>query len=557
VWAPHRLTPESGRDNSGEQKVVKDATSAETAPRGVAWDFSKIPSFHPQRANRPEPSFRRAATLIPGALQAKLVVGRANDPLEQEADRVADQVMCTPRPDLSVTSSPRQVNRKCGPCEEEAQMLQTKPGRSSEAAPGAAPSVIHEVLRSPGQPLDSDTRNFFEPRFGQDFSKVRIHADRPAVAAARDIAARAFTVGEHIVFGGGQYAPNGPAGQQLLAHELAHTVQQQQIAPATPTILREPDPQPAAQPGRRWDFTGIDLIHLRESGRTLTIAPDSSFFPARMQENLLQTLLYVMGPAILPPAAEGINAVDFFHGHLVVKKDPAEAKLATKYLEASTARRAAEDEADKAEPANAKAAKAAAAKAKADAKAAKAAAETAKPAIVKAAEAKGTQFDEQLTAKRTKALGGRVQWVTGYPFDPADPSTPHKIGAYQKAVEKLLPSFGTLLEETSKLPGAAIMYHTFESTQPRDLKAKGETLASENPRRHYVTPLDTNRPRQYTPPSVGYEGEYTVIAPFSFLVDEKGAVHIRPFSAGASGFKTLELSTITGTPFADLSKEQL
>jgi len=82
------------------------------------------------------------------------------------------------------------------------------------------------VLRSPGQPLDAGTRAFMEPRFGRDFSHVRIHTDVPAAASAHAVAALAYTVGQQIVFGSGQYAPTTPAGRRLLAHELAHTVQQ-------------------------------------------------------------------------------------------------------------------------------------------------------------------------------------------------------------------------------------------------------------------------------------------------------------------------------------------
>lgn len=89
-----------------------------------------------------------------------------------------------------------------------------------------APPLIHEVLRSPGQPLDAKTRAFMEPRFGHDFSKVRIHTDRRSAESAQAINALAYTVGQRIVFGAGQYNPETSVGQHLLAHELTHTVQQ-------------------------------------------------------------------------------------------------------------------------------------------------------------------------------------------------------------------------------------------------------------------------------------------------------------------------------------------
>jgi hypothetical protein len=104
------------------------------------------------------------------------------------------------------------------------------------------PPIVHEVLRSPGQPLDPVTRAFMEPRFGHDFSQVRVHADSKAAESAQAVNALAYTVGRDVVFGAGQYAVGTSEGQRLLAHELAHVVQQQsapifvqyQVAPGRP-----------------------------------------------------------------------------------------------------------------------------------------------------------------------------------------------------------------------------------------------------------------------------------------------------------------------------------
>src|SRR6266567_3648743 len=90
----------------------------------------------------------------------------------------------------------------------------------------SVPPIVHEVLRSPGQPLDVKTRAFFEPRFGHNFSQVRVHADARAAESADAVAALAYTVDRDIVFSAGQYNPSISAGQQVLAHELAHVVQQ-------------------------------------------------------------------------------------------------------------------------------------------------------------------------------------------------------------------------------------------------------------------------------------------------------------------------------------------
>ncbi|HEX6288342.1 MAG TPA: DUF4157 domain-containing protein [Herpetosiphonaceae bacterium] len=100
-------------------------------------------------------------------------------------------------------------------------------GRSpSQPTPAEAPSAVHDVLRSPGQPLDADTRSFMESRFGHDFGHVRIHTDAQASQSAEDVNALAYAVGRDVVFRAGQYAPQTEAGRHLLAHELAHVVQQ-------------------------------------------------------------------------------------------------------------------------------------------------------------------------------------------------------------------------------------------------------------------------------------------------------------------------------------------
>jgi hypothetical protein len=104
-------------------------------------------------------------------------------------------------------------------------VLQRKPADKSAA--GEVPPIVHEVLRSgAGQPLDPATRASMEPRLGHDFSRVRVHTDAKAAESARAVNARAYTVGRQIVMGAGQYAPGTTAGRGLLAHELAHVVQQ-------------------------------------------------------------------------------------------------------------------------------------------------------------------------------------------------------------------------------------------------------------------------------------------------------------------------------------------
>ena len=114
-------------------------------------------------------------------------------------------------------------------------------------APATIPPIVDEVLRSPGRPLDANTRSIFEPRFGHDFSKVCIHTDSQAARSAQAVQAHAYTVGREIVFGAAQYAPGTTAGNSLLAHELTHVVQQGQGAQGAGSARSISSPTDAAE----------------------------------------------------------------------------------------------------------------------------------------------------------------------------------------------------------------------------------------------------------------------------------------------------------------------
>lgn len=116
-----------------------------------------------------------------------------------------------------------------------------------QAHPFPAPSIVDDVLRSPGQPLDPSTRTFMEPRLGHDFSKVRVHADAKAAESAGAVNALAYAVGRDVVFGAGQYVPKTVAGKRLLAHELTHVVQQGTGTQRLPDTLEATDPEDAAE----------------------------------------------------------------------------------------------------------------------------------------------------------------------------------------------------------------------------------------------------------------------------------------------------------------------
>jgi outer membrane protein OmpA-like peptidoglycan-associated protein len=193
-----------------------------------------------------------------GVLQRKLTINQPGDAYEQQADRVADAVVRMPDPAASLQREsqigPAPGVQRCscgtsgsGQCEEcKAKAMGVQRSSAGPSHSNTAPPIVHDVLRSSGQPLDVATRSFMEPRFGQDFSSVRVHTDAKAAESARAVNAMAYTVGRDVVFGEGNYRPGNGLGRKLLAHELAHVVQQKGAATqnetrgATATLARTP-----------------------------------------------------------------------------------------------------------------------------------------------------------------------------------------------------------------------------------------------------------------------------------------------------------------------------
>jgi uncharacterized protein DUF4157 len=176
---------------------------------------------------------------------SSLTISRPGDPHEREADRMADAVMQHTPISQGSASDTGLLQRQTPMEREDDERLNRKPNGSGHTA-APIPPVVHEVLNSPGESLDGATRNFFERRFGYDFGNVRVHADAAAAESARSLHALAYTVGGDVVFGAGQYAPGTRAGQQLLAHELAHVLQQTaSSASAGPSTPGHGDPTPA------------------------------------------------------------------------------------------------------------------------------------------------------------------------------------------------------------------------------------------------------------------------------------------------------------------------
>ena len=194
------------------------------------------------------------SAIVSNIIQPKLTIGAPNDKYEQEADRVADQVMRMPLSSntqtIHRTEQKHQTNtgiastiqRKCTGCEEEGMLQKKSSGQTPEVTPNISTNIAS--LDGKGQPMSQADRSFFEPRFGTDFSNVRIHTDNTAAHLAQSINARAFTMGNNVVFGSGQYSSNSQ-GKHLMAHELTHTIQQKGSTPKINRHALENDPKKA------------------------------------------------------------------------------------------------------------------------------------------------------------------------------------------------------------------------------------------------------------------------------------------------------------------------
>ena len=194
-------------------------------------------------------------------------------------------------------------------------MLQRKTAsthRSLEAGP--VPPIVDDVLQSPGEPLNATTRAFMEPRFGSDFSHVRVHTDERAATSARAVDALAYTVGSHLVFEHGQYAPESTAGRQLLSHELTHSIQQssvgdEEVGTRHLKLLRPAGVASSLQIGRpdsSGEVEADEVSHHVESGFNVT--PSAGIAPVVQRQP-------VERPAqTSTPEAFGISLVVVDHG---------------------------------------------------------------------------------------------------------------------------------------------------------------------------------------------------------------------------------------------------
>jgi hypothetical protein len=395
-------------------------------------DAAEVPLFLGRPVEVAKSPLRKAeagAESGSGGTDAAANLSRRGEPMEVAADAAADDVMQGARVKVDVPTGVR------------------APTDSST-----------RLVPDSGRALDAATRAFMEPRFGASMASVRIHDDAEAAQNAQRLSARAYTIGEHVVFGAGQYQPDRVAGRHLIAHELAHVMQSR--AGASAAVRRKED----------WDFTPADYAQLRKGKGDLKIAADSSFVPSKLQDNILETLRYALDAKRKPAATAGVNLHDFYHGHLAVPNND-------------------------------------------------------KGLSVDAMEAR-SKYKKEFKRQTEKSLGDEYAKVTT-----------KNLKAYTKAIGATLPLLGTAMEEGVKIKGAAVMYHTYETT------AAELGIDPKDPRRNILTPLDTNKPKPYKVPKgkSDWTDEYINYLEFTFLVDQNGEVHVRPGTIAP-------LSTVIGEP---------
>jgi hypothetical protein len=231
---------------------VQSVKPIQSRPPGIAASLFRLQQT---RGNRFTQQLLRSSVI-----QAKLAVSQPDDEYEREADDVADQVMRMPEGKIEAAGRdadikpPPRIQRLCSACEDEelqrrmeegdeVKELRRKVDAGANGEVDASMESVIESIRGGGRPLPPSAREFFEPRFGYDFSQARVHTNPHAAELARSLQAQAFTVGRDVVFGDGQFAPETGGGKRLLAHELTHVLQQN-IGRAA-TLARKPDPAKA------------------------------------------------------------------------------------------------------------------------------------------------------------------------------------------------------------------------------------------------------------------------------------------------------------------------
>ncbi len=195
------------REGTLQRAAISPAPVHEVPP--IVHDLLRSPGQPLDAGTRAfvEPRFGRDFSRIPthspavDAIQTKLAINKPGDEYEQEADRVAEQVLAAPA-HPAVGDAPPHIQRYA---------------RQVTGGTDTAPASVDRVLASSGRPLDPALRQDMEQRFGHDFSRVRVHSGAVAEQSARDVNANAYTVGHNVVFGAGQFTPGSQEGRRLLS----------------------------------------------------------------------------------------------------------------------------------------------------------------------------------------------------------------------------------------------------------------------------------------------------------------------------------------------------
>jgi peptidoglycan hydrolase-like protein with peptidoglycan-binding domain len=281
----------------------------------------KVVSSGPRAAASP------AGAALHPVVQTRLKIGVPNDEYEQEADRVADEVMRMHESQIAEgvrgAASVPAVQRTCPECEEESHrspddiqrqcsQCRTVSNRSTDEGFNAqakdvagriaevTPMVREQIegMRGGGSPLPESERAFFEPRFGCSFKDVRLHADERAAESARVLGALAFTTGRDIGFAAGHYQPGTTSGRKLLAHEITHTIQQRGAREST-IQRRIGDGHDLQSP---WLAGDLRLEDIFDNDRSKFLKQGSTGTPVER----VQQLLFFLGFDIGPQGADGI-----------------------------------------------------------------------------------------------------------------------------------------------------------------------------------------------------------------------------------------------------------
>jgi len=260
---PASLNKAAGAHVSATTQLAGDEREpAQHDPPGQMprWDFGKVKIWNdtPPRPPTLPPT--------PAHTSGSLIMGALNSPAETQADRLADRVLGSaapsPGPEKSAPASQFRVNT-------------------------GTPPAIYQPLSTPGHPLGAAERSYFEPRFGRDLSRVRVHFDEQAATAAQSVNALAYAAGSRIVFARGQYAPDTVQGRRLLTHELAHVVEHGQSSGGSTVVLRTPAPGTAIKFSLSIDrvYDNDDLLMIEFIKQYRNVSTDAEAIALRDKEH--------------------------------------------------------------------------------------------------------------------------------------------------------------------------------------------------------------------------------------------------------------------------------